>query len=48
MRKGLFNSDFYKNTSNREQIRQRALQRLKKGYLLGKLLYKNRADLYDR
>lgn len=31
-----------------EEIRKKAIQRLEKGYHMGKILYKNRNDLYDR
>lgn len=32
----------------KEKIRERALRRLQKGYSMGKLLYKNRSELYER
>ena len=31
-----------------EEIRKRALERLRKGYHMGKLLIKHRSELYDR
>ena len=38
----------YIREKEQEEIREGALERLKKGYNMGKLLIKKREDLYDR
>ncbi len=34
--------------NEQERLRRRALERLEKGFRMGKILYKTRAELYDR
>ena len=38
----------YISEKEQEEIRKSALQRLRKGYNMGKLLIKDRSELYDR
>ncbi|MBI2499409.1 hypothetical protein HYV88_04165 [Candidatus Woesearchaeota archaeon] len=38
----------YLEEEEQEEIRKRALQRLRKGYHMGQILIKHRSELYDR